>query len=351
MIVGVCGFSWSGSGAVIDYLMEFKENQVYDREFLLAYHPDGLVDLDFQLNQNCSKFLSSSVAIPRFRQFTRKTLNGQTKGEITKLTEDYLSKLIQAEWIGDAAGQYLLHENILYLYDRLGGVIYKYILNRLPRKRAEGLRLYPMTNIQISLQPDDFLEITRSYVDEILKSIGLNSKYNIVLNQPFPGNNPQPSMKYFRDSKAIVVDRDPRDLFAYLNVYNPKGSYSIPYTNVDDFIKYYRAIRRPERPKSEKTILYVKFEDMIYNYDSTTERIRDFLGLKQPSKPMEYFVPRQSMANTLIFRKHPELSDSIKRIEKELKEYLFDFQNYDYNPESNRMFDDNPRSESYNFRR
>ena len=47
MIIGTCGFSWSGSSAVQDFLKEFEEIEVYDRiEFILAFHPDGLEDLD-----------------------------------------------------------------------------------------------------------------------------------------------------------------------------------------------------------------------------------------------------------------------------------------------------------------
>ena len=60
MIIGCTGFSWSGSSAVTDLLMEYSENQVYRKEFIFAYHPDSLSDLDFHLNDECSKFLSTS---------------------------------------------------------------------------------------------------------------------------------------------------------------------------------------------------------------------------------------------------------------------------------------------------
>ncbi len=87
MIIGTCGFSWSGSSAVADYLAEFEENQVYNEdEFVLAFHPDGLRDLDFQLNCHCSKFLSSTVAIPRFRRVAHYLLEDATHRQIDKIT-------------------------------------------------------------------------------------------------------------------------------------------------------------------------------------------------------------------------------------------------------------------------
>ena len=129
LIIGVCGFSWSGSGAVMDYLMEFEENQVYTPEFILAYHPDGLRDLDINLNENCAKFLSSGVAIPRFRNIAKSLLSGPTKGLSIKLTEDYLNQLIQSRWIGLEQGQELLHHG--WFYRKIGLRIRDKIITKL----------------------------------------------------------------------------------------------------------------------------------------------------------------------------------------------------------------------------
>ena len=39
---------------------------------------------------------------------------------------------------------------------------------------------------------------------------------NLVLDQPFSGNNPQASFPYFENPRAVVVDRDPRDYYLFV---------------------------------------------------------------------------------------------------------------------------------------
>ena len=68
MTLGICGFTSTGSSAVIDLLHEFDEFQVLDKiEFGISYCPDGLEDLDYHVNKY-SKYTSSVVAIERFRR-------------------------------------------------------------------------------------------------------------------------------------------------------------------------------------------------------------------------------------------------------------------------------------------
>ena len=83
MIIGVAGFSWSGSGAVMDYLMEFEETQVYTPELILAFHSDGLHDLDVNLNEmkhkemcfSGQKFHISLIVLFCIRQMVRKYIS------------------------------------------------------------------------------------------------------------------------------------------------------------------------------------------------------------------------------------------------------------------------------------
>jgi hypothetical protein len=47
--------------------------------------------------------------------------------------------------------------------------------------------------MSFSIKPDDFERITKQYINDILEAMGADFNKNIVLNQPFPGNDPESS--------------------------------------------------------------------------------------------------------------------------------------------------------------
>lgn len=341
MIIGVCGFSWSGSGAVLDYLMEYDHIQIYNRELTITFFPDGLSDLDFQLNENCAKFLSSTVAIPRFEKMVNRVLKRATDGKIKELTAHYLESLTQAQWIGAGQGQLVLHNQ--WIYWHVGNRLLHCVYRKIPPYLCKRLKLYPLTHMRMSIKPDDFLQKTQIYTDMILKSLGLEPDGIVVLNQAFPANNPTRTMRYFRNSKAIVVDRDPRDIYIFLRETFYGNSYSVPVDDVHTFIEYYKSMHTDIKTlNSNGNILYIRFEDLIYEYSRTTAQINHFLGLPENRNIRKYFVPEASMINTRVFEKTKKYNEEVREIERELPEYLYDFDSYEYNPNVQVGFDDNP---------
>lgn len=337
MIIGTCGFSWSGSSAVADFLAEFDENIVYnDDEFILAYYPDGLEDLDFQLNTKCSKFISSTLAIPRFRKTVNWLLKDITHGKIKDITDSYLDSLIQVKWKGIGQGVKILGSTDLFRF-------LVRVSRHIPEHIVLKYNIPPVSLMEYSIKPDDFYEKTQQYVDNILKAIGLDLEKNIVLDQPFPGNNPLQCMKYFRNSKAIIVDRDPRDLYLLAKEYFPRRTYQTPHSNVQDFVDFYYHMHKDLKEVSKNpNVLCVNFEEMVFEYERTTNRIIEFLGLGKHILPKHYFKPERSMANTRLYKKCTKYPSDIKEIESQLKEFLFDFESYNDMVAVGEMFDENP---------
>lgn len=339
MVIGTCGYSWSGSSAISDFLMEFDENQIYNEiEFILAFCPDGLDDLDYQLNSHCAKFLSSIAAIPRFRKTAHRILNKATHGQIDMITDKYIDKLVNVKWRGRAQGQEVLHGK---LYNELNEFATK-IIRRLPY----GFEFYeknsfPFLSLELSIAPENFIEITQAYTDKILESIGLDLSRNIVLDQPFPGNNPAISMKHYRNAKAIVVDRDPRDLYLITNKYYRKRTNSLPHESVDAFIEYYKQLHKIQFENSDD-IIKIRFEDMIYEYEKTISNIKCFLKLENHSRPRSRFVPEESRVNTQLFKKCNDFEEDIKIIENLLEDYIYPFENYPYTEDNREVFDEKP---------
>lgn len=348
MIIGTCGFISTGSSAVSDYLKEFDDVCALDeREFQVVYFPDGLEDLDYHLNQNCSKYMSSVVAIERFRMHVYNNLfyKGMTplqRKAVIDLANCFIKSITQVKWRGRGDSDYQLYcsanykrKSSLFLYKNLRKfhkLIYKYF--------KKECNFYPMHDMQFSIQPDDFDRKAKKFVTDLLKIYGADFSKKIVLDQPFSGNDPEKSFKFFEDPKAIVVDRDPRDHYLFSKVFlKTKGTgYQIPTNNVRDYVEYYKKMRKDQPYITNDDILKITFEDMVYNYDQTTEKINKFCSLDPSKRKRRLFAPEMSINNTQIFKKYPEYADDIKYIEDNLSDYLFPFEKYGEVDNSGQMF-------------
>lgn len=330
MIIGACGFTGSGSSAVFDYLCGFDSISFCKSEFVLSHSPDGLEDLDYQLNYHCSKYSSSEIAIQRFLdKMTHEYINLQkdckNRTALSEATIQYIDKITDASWIGYGFSDRCLHT---FCLDRL---FFSYIL-RLVRHMPASIRsiwnIYPAHKMYLSIKPQNFYEITKEFVRRILEIYGLDYSKTILLNQPFSGTNPELGFQFFDDPYAIVVDRDPRDLYAITQkAYVPSvGPCPLPSKDVRAFVDYYKALHMTK--STSERVLYIQFEDLIYKYDETSKRIRDFCKIASTSKFTPVFNPQVSIANTQTFRRFPDLSDEIAFIESSLSEHLFDFESF-----------------------
>lgn len=133
---------------------------------------------------------------------------------------------------------------------------------------------------------------------------------------------------FFDEPKAIIVDRDPRDLYAFYHKVLVDECRFLPIDNVKLFVEQYRRIRMNQKRIDDESKLFVNFEDLIYNYEETKDRIIAFCGLKNHTYPKKYLNPAKSINNTQLYKMYPEMSEDVKYIEENLKEYLFDFSKY-----------------------
>lgn len=327
MIIGACGFGSTGSSAVSDYLCEFDNIQVLDMmEFTWVCGVDGLIDLDYHLNHPHIRTGDSIYAINRFKEKAkglarglRKT--GQMDAELfEKSVNKFLDSIIQVKW------EWYIEQGHGFFDRSLQGAAKRLILRR-EKKIGKQISCWPMKEVSLSILPKNFDEAARIHVKELIAAMGADFTKPIILDQPFAGNNPQACFKFFDDPYAIVVDRDPRDNYVFANTkLVGKLPHFMPIQPVEDFVKYYRALRdnQPYKEKEER-VLSIKFEDMVYHYDETTRVIRDFLHLPDNPNPKSVFDPAISMPNTQVWKRFPQFAKDIEYIEKELPEYLFDY--------------------------
>ena len=82
-----------------------------------------------------------------------------------------------------------------------------------------------------------------------------------------------------------------------------------------------------EEMLDKEKVMYVQFEDLVYNYTDTLEIVSEWLkfDIKHHSKFKKYFDPSKSINNTQTWKRFTQSRDEVAYIGRELKEYLYDF--------------------------
>lgn len=327
MIIGACGFGSTGSSAVTDYLKEYNSFQVLDKiEFTWVSSVDGLIDLEFHLNHPHNRTGDSICAIERYKQLCLRKANtlrhaGIPIETLKKSTDDFLNSIIMTSWKWNKPGQKsFLDKQFRRFLDKTK------IISKWEIKHGRRWNKYPYEDVYLSVLPESFDEAARKHVRELLESMGANFNKPIILDQPFAGNNPQACFKFFDDPYAVVVDRDPRDNYVFARTKLLGKWHLMPVEPVEEFVKYYRAIRKnqPYTVPHER-VMSIMFEDMVYHYEETTARLREFFQLPDNPNPKSIFDPAVSMPNTQVWKRFPQFAKDVEYIEKELPEYLFDY--------------------------
>ena len=334
LTIGACGFSSTGSSAVTDILKEYDDNVVLDKaEFTLTWCADGIEDLHYHMFEGCRRDLSDRIAIERFTQrFCKKSIDSYqtlTKGRFSQLTEKYIDDITQVKWIGPLNP--LLSSRFRLKMNSLACRMKAYEkLSRIEQRKGHGICMYPLKEVRMAIRPDNFVEISRKYVMDVLDAMGRDPGKNVVLDQPFSGNNPQASFAYFENPKAIVVDRDPRDYYLFVKTFlYKKGIRQIPAYNAKDFVRFYRN-ERENQPYKEKRddVIVVRFEDLVYRCEETRKTLLDFCEVNPDSRTRKIFEPDKSIHNTQLFKRSHEYDADIEYISKELAQYLYPFEEF-----------------------
>lgn len=335
-IITCASYHGTGSSIITDLLGELENVRSFgDYEFRFLQDPNGIGDLEEKLLRNNAR-LNSDRAIYDFKKFIvglakdrdirfwKKNIYERTfNGKFLEITQEYIDTLIDMKWQG------IWHD----IYKRKEFKINKYlfylslILMKLKLRKKHKLKT---TEMYFSYPITDFIEKTKKYLEKLFEATGATEDI-LAFDQLVPICNQEKYLKYFEDLKIINVDRDPRDLYILNKIY--WREMVVPTDTVEEFIKHFLLIRKHQKYEkiNKSKIKNIKFEDFIYKYDESIEELFIFLKLDKEKhiRKKEYFNPSISINNTQIFKLHPELEEDIKKIEKELKEYCYNFPNID----------------------
>lgn len=333
-IIVPTGYMGSGSSAITDLIAEFKDcqNEYKTYEYILLHCPNGLFDLEDKLLIG-NNAIRSDEAIRSFELQMKKLYNKKfwwvgnyqkiISPNFMNITNDYIKNIEQFNY----QGYWYTHEEVntkMFLKLLLRKPLKILTLNKLRfnkvLKYQDGMRISYINS-------EEFYKYSHDYIYKVIEEIS-KGKENIILDQFLLPFNLFRVDNYFDDLlKVIVVERDPRDVFIINKYIWQKKQIGVPFpTEVKQFCQVYKKMRESEKECHSDKVLRIKFEDLIYNYEDTITKITKFLRFKESDhiNKKTRFIPELSIKNTQLFRKDEYLEES-KIIEKELKEYLYDF--------------------------
>lgn len=333
-IITTASYCGTGSSAVTDFFSEFNNcKSLGDYEFRFAQDPDGLSDLEYNIVENNHR-LNTSEAIKRYKKLIYR-LNGTWYAkeyeeyfgdDWLKLSEEYIERLTQlkskAWWHQDQIDR----GEVFRFIDRLVNKIYRTIKGY---HGAGGKCISMLSKNELGyftyITENQFLSITKDYTDALFTKANKDNMPFFVIDQLVPASNIARYNRYFKNMVVIIVDRDPRDIYLREKT---AGWGIIPTTSVSDFCEWYCITREHRKHEEfESNVFYLQFEDLIYHYEETTNKLIKFVGISEDNHrdKFEHLNPNVSIKNTNLKYKYPDLSKDVKYIEENLSEYLYDF--------------------------
>lgn len=333
--IATTGYYGSGSSAVTDLLREYSsiyqsEGRDYEISFFFGYH--GIQNLYYWIvlgkrlqNMAVQDYLNDAK---RMASFGRKmNYEKYFQGRFMKSTYEYIKRIR-----GDKSGA-------RYVVDVMKMSNAKFFLYRVANKfhsvsgqlynkfhtdvRQSNTRLFHKKE-QIYLFNTDkhtFIKETKKYFEDLFE--GTNENKPIMVDGLIATHSLDDISMFFDDLRIIIVRRDPRDV--YLSEKYIWHTDAVP-RDVEDFCKWFK-VRMGCFSYQKSSVLNIRFEDMIFDYENTVSKIEQFSGINSNTHiaKQKYFIPQVSMNNCRIWERYPKEEKNMKIIENELSEWIYPY--------------------------
>lgn len=348
MIITTTGFFGTGSSVITNLFQEFTNIDTGQGEYeiRLLYDPDCISDLEYYLVENPHRQITS-YAIKRFRKSIDYNSNLLTNhhyericnGNFKKISYEYIDEICDLKYNGysyiDLLDKGTLFGFLNRCYMKMKKIIYNHCgwrLDFLPETLISANTLqYGGT-----YDSEKFLRATRKYVGEFLKYCNATNKEILMLDQLVPPTNIGRYMRYFPNEEKVrifVVDRDPRDLYVTCKYFYKTDG--IPCRTPEEFCQWFVWTRGQSlKYQDPECVMRVQFEDLIYKYEESWEKIVSFCGLNKDLCTMrkKYFDPNLSLQNTQVWLRYKQAEQDVNYIYNHLKEYCYDYEKFSLKP-------------------
>ncbi len=325
----VSGYGRSGSSACIDLLKEFEFVDGPDKEFRIAKDPHGLLDLELSIVDNW-EFIRHNTAINDFLEYCSMLGRGES---IFKKVGKNFSDILYIDFMKESIEYVNRINNFTYFGDTM---LHRYRLNALQSFKQRLNSKLGLSNAALMhfSRPtkERFLVETNRYLRRLFENYAANKNiHKVVLDQAISPTNIKKTLKYFDNAKLIIVDRDPRDIYA--NMIDKKMFLGMDILNDElahKYIEWHRIVRQQSiqdvdnAPMQDK-VLRLNFEDLFLHYEGTIKKIKEFLEIDFNHKDKGVKFNPESVSDHVGIWKNVLNQKTVFQIEKELKEYcLFD---------------------------
>ena len=352
MIITTTGFYNTGSSAITNIFQEYgsiaASSDVY--EVRILHDPDCISDLYYNLVENPNR-LNTSYAIKRFREYVDYNSNKLANHHYEQICKGNFKK-ISLQYIDDLCGFQYKGKSHLEMKDRgvlctfFNRIYLKMIRTVFRRGRPKWVKTSLLSNVTQYAGTYDktrFLEVTKEYVGKLLDYCNADHSKYILVDQLVPPTSVERYLAFVPDEcRVFIVDRDPRDLYFTCKYFI--RSNVVPCKNVEEFCKWFLWTREQSAVQNDPAVVMrVQFEDLVYDYEKTREKIVSFCGLADV--PCEnkrgFFKPELSLQNTQVWLRFKNYEREVAYIENALKQYCYDFGKYDLKPDygKGKMFD------------
>jgi len=316
----VSGYGRSGSSACVDLLREFEYIDGPDKEFRIAKDPYGLLDLELSIVDNW-EFIRHNAAINDFLEYC--SMLSRSDGIFKRVGKNF-SDILSVDLMKESLEYVSRINDFMYIGDTM---LNRYKLNALQSlkqriKSKAGLsNAVPMHFSRPS--EDKFLVETKQYLRRIFENYAASKKINkIVLDQAISPTNINKALRYFDNARLIIVDRDPRDIYA--TMINNKMFLGVSDNSVYKYIAWHHAVRKQTVQDSDSIfmqdkVLRLNFEDFFLHYERTIGEIKKFLNIEFSHKEKGIRFNCEDIDKHVGIWKNVPQQDAMKKIGEELK--------------------------------
>ena len=345
------GFMGSGSSAMTELLSEFRgiTSANGDFEYVFLYTPNGVFDLEDKLlrannalrsDEAIHSFLDCMNDLYRKKNYWVANYKERVSNRFLDYVHTFVNDLTTTKLETSSAYWYYMQNptRIMTAQRLVRKAVYVCSLKKLllpPPLRYHGMILsFPKS--------DEYYEAAKRFIYAVMDAVKGSSDAVILDQFLLPHNLSRIDLYFNDDVKAVLIDRDPRDVFLSNKYYWIPKHTGVPFaTDAKMFCIQYKRMREcMQEIKSEKVIHY-QFEDLVYNYDSTIKDLYDKLELSEQLHvdKKKNFNPEISIVNTNIKRKNPMFIQEAEIIEHELPQYLYQFPiDYHYSDKNQTVF-------------
>lgn len=173
------------------------------------------------------------------------------------------------------------------------------------------------------LDTSEYRKIARNFLSELFRIINPNGK--VLLLDQFCNDLENDYCKYREyvpNLKIVHVYRDPRDVYEFAIQRNVEW---IAHDSVTSFIEWFKIMTSHFDRVDDNHQLYVRFEDLVNNYEYEVSRIQNFLSLTNEQHLLKnrIFIPAISKNNIGIWIKDIQRQDDFDQISSDLADYCY----------------------------